>query len=138
MEVRKVNTDQKHWKISNICFYIVATIIAAFLIFPILSYAADLVTARTAKYDLNSAESVVIPDGISELSSNDNYNEFTKNMYIPDTISKIPSNFFDRFTDLENIYYGGTWEEWGELLGSNQPSNVTVYFDVSENNLNII
>lgn len=122
----------------NIYLYIIMIIIAFPLIMPIFFYSVDNITSKTSVYDISSTESIIISENINELTNYNNYDEPVKSIYIPDTISKIPSNFFDRFTDLENIYYGGTWEEWGELLGSNQPNGVTIFFDISENSLNVI
>lgn len=136
--LKQVRENLNDIKISNVLLCIIAATLVSPFVFPVTLYGIDTIAEKSLKYDItNDSEIVVIPEGTIILSSNKHYNINAQHLYLPKTLKEIPPYFFEQFnSNLTDIYYGGTWREWFELLNGKQiASNVTITFEVFEDQL---
>lgn len=63
----------------------------------------------------SDVESVILADGISSLDDNTFNSCDVKHLYIPSTLEPKDSSFWSYLHDVEEIYYGGSNEQWNKI-----------------------
>ena len=63
----------------------------------------------------SDAESVILAEGISFLDNNTFNSCDVKYLYLPSTLEAKEASFWNYFHDVEEIYYGGSNEQWNEI-----------------------
>ncbi len=71
------------------------------------------VTALDGCFRLKNITSVIVPEGVTAISSNTFSCCGVKNVYLPSTLTEF--NGWNYFHNGEKLYYGGTEEEWNAL-----------------------
>ena len=61
------------------------------------------------------------------LDDTNNYYEIKENLILPNTITTISFGVFERCSNLENVYYNGTIEDWCNIKLENSNSNPMKY-----------
>ena len=79
-----------------------------------------------------SITSVNIPDGITSISDRAFYYcSSLESIVIPDSVTSIGAGAFLNCTSLERVYYGGTEEDWKEIVistGNEKLESVAIYY----------
>lgn len=67
-------------------------------------------------FTLDSVTSVIIPEGVRSVASNEFNSCGVKFLYLPSTLQDIGNDsFWGYLHDVEKIYYGGSEEQWNQL-----------------------
>ena len=67
-------------------------------------------------FTLDMVTSVIIPEGVRSVASNEFNSSHIEFLYLPSTLQDIESeSFWGYFHDVEKIYYGGSEEQWNQL-----------------------
>ncbi len=61
-------------------------------------------------------DSVIVPEGVTEIADNTFNSCGVKYVYLPSTLKKISNNFLRYFHDVEKLYYGGSEQNWYSLV----------------------
>lgn len=64
---------------------------------------------------LENVDSVILPNGLKEISDNGFNSCGVKYVYIPASLKNVSSSFWGYFHDVEKIYYGGSEEQWNKI-----------------------
>jgi hypothetical protein len=70
---------------------------------------------RDGTFLFSDVESVIIDEGITSLDDNTFNSCDVKYLYLPSTLEPKESSFWNYFHDVEEIYYGGSNEQWNEI-----------------------
>lgn len=83
------------------------------------------------------AISIIISEGISKIGDSTFNGCDAKYIYLPSTIENKGDSFWSYFHDVEEIYYGGSNEQWNEICQINREDLEVkqIYCDVSINDL---
>ena len=70
-------------------------------------------------YWCNSLESVVIPEGVTEIQNGcfSNCNAL-KTIWLPASLSMVSYSQFENCVSLSDIYYAGSEEQWDQIMES--------------------
>lgn len=63
----------------------------------------------------SDAESVILENGISSLDNNTFNSCDVRHLYLPSSLEAKDASFWTYFHDVEDIYYGGSNEQWNEI-----------------------
>lgn len=63
----------------------------------------------------SDVESVILAEGISSIDDNTFNSCDAKYLYLPSTLEAKEASFWNYFHDVEEIYYGGSNEQWNEI-----------------------
>lgn len=75
----------------------------------------NVVSLKGAVFFCGDEESIIVPEGVTNIDSNAFNSSDVAFIYLPKTLTKVESTFWGYFHDVEKIYYGGTEEEWNKL-----------------------
>lgn len=83
------------------------------------SYTVDGAEKPVIKLDntfaLDSVDTVIVPEGVKELTQATFNSCGIKRLYLPKSATNVPSSFWGYFHDLDTLYYGGTEDEFNSL-----------------------
>lgn len=69
-------------------------------------------------FALSSVDAVCVPEGVKALDQATFNSCGIKKLYLPATLTDVPGSFWGYFHDLNTLYYGGTEDEFQNLLGT--------------------
>ncbi len=73
------------------------------------------VVSLDGTFTLKSVDSVILPDGLKEVSDNCFNSCGVKYVYIPASLKGVSNDFWSYFHEAEKIYYGGTEAQWKKI-----------------------
>ena len=71
-------------------------------------------------FALSNIEAVCVPEGVTALAQATFNSCGIEKLYLPSTLTDVPGSFWGYFYDLDTLYYGGTEEEFQNLLGTSR------------------
>lgn len=90
------------------------------------------VTAMNGTFALKRVESVIVPEGVTEIADNTFNSCGIESLYLPSSLRSFSG--WSYLHNIETIYYGGTEEQWTSLVSTDEslPDAVQIFFNAGE------
>ena len=95
------------------------------------------VVSLDGTFTLTSIDSVIVPEGVSYVSNNVFNSCGISFVYLPSTLAEINDSFLSYFHDMDKIYYGGSEDQWNNLVTTERADIEAqqIVFDANINDL---